>query len=85
MFSNWLGLRAAILREAEDRDELVLDLTHTRFVDHSVMEKLHLLEDDFSHAGKRLTVVGLDSHRALSSHPQAARKNPGLQPPETRE
>ncbi len=84
VFSNWLGLRAAILRAAEGRDELVLDLTHTRFVDHSVMEKLHLLGNDFSHVGKRLTVVGLDNHRPLSSHPLAARQNPGLQPPVTR-
>jgi MFS superfamily sulfate permease-like transporter len=74
VFSNWLGVRAAILREAEGRDEVVIDLTHTRLVDHSVMEKLHQLEADFAHEGKRLTVMGLDNHRPLSAHPLAARK-----------
>ena len=53
----------------------MIDLTHTRLVDHSVMEKLHQLGDDFTRIGKRLTVMGLDSHTALSDHPLAARKS----------
>ena len=75
VFSNWLGVRRAILREAEGRDEVVIDLTHTHLVDHSVMEKLHQLGDDFARIGKRLTVMGLDSHTPLSDHPLAARKS----------
>jgi MFS superfamily sulfate permease-like transporter len=75
VFSNWLGVRAAILREAEGRDEVVIDLSHTRLVDHSVMGKLHQLEEDFTHAGKRLKVIGLEEHTPLSDHPHAARKN----------
>jgi MFS superfamily sulfate permease-like transporter len=75
VFSNWLGLRAIIVREAADRDELVIDLSHTRLVDHSVMEKLHQLEEDFAHAGKRLRVIGLEAHTPLSAHPLAARKS----------
>lgn len=75
VFSNWLGVRTAILREAEGRDEVVIDLTHTRLVDHSVMEKLRQLADDFARAGRRLTVVGLDEHTPLSGHPLAARKS----------
>jgi MFS superfamily sulfate permease-like transporter len=80
VFSNWLGLRAAILREGEGRDEVVLDLSQTRLVDHSVMEKLHELEREFSEAGKRLSVVGLEEHTPLSAHPQAARKRPDREP-----
>jgi MFS superfamily sulfate permease-like transporter len=79
VFSNWLGVRAAILREAEGRDEVVIDLSHTRLVDHSVMEKLHQLEEDFGHAGKRLKVIGLDDHTPLSDHPHSARKNTNRQ------
>lgn len=75
VFSNWLGVRAVILREADGRDEVVLDLSRTRLVDHTVMEKLHQLEDDFAHAGKRLTVMGLEEHVPLSAHPLAARKS----------
>lgn len=74
VFGNWLGLRAAIVRFAEGRDVVVVDLSKTRLVDHSVMEKLHELERTFAAAGKHLHVVGLDGHRPLSTHPLAARK-----------
>ncbi len=75
VFSNWLGLRSVILKEAVDRDDVIIDLSHTHFVDHSVMEKLHQLEEDFAHSGKRLKVIGLDEHLPLSPHPLAARKS----------
>src|SRR5262249_19429970 len=78
VFSNWLGVRAAIMREAEGREEVVVDLSQTRLVDHSVMEKLHQLEKEFADNGKRLRVIGLGFHRPLSSHPLAARKGPKL-------
>lgn len=74
VFSNWLALRAKILTAAEGRDELVLDLSRTQLVDHSVMEKLHQLEADFHALGKQLRVVGLDEHTPLSAHPLAARR-----------
>jgi MFS superfamily sulfate permease-like transporter len=75
VFSNWLGVRAAILREAAGRDVVVLDLSRTKFVDHTVMEKLHELEGDFVRVGKELRVVGLEAHVPLSKHPLAARKS----------
>jgi len=56
-----------------DKD-VILDLAETRLVDHTVMEKLHELESEYEHAGRKLTVVGLEEHRPMSSHPQAARK-----------
>ena len=74
VFANWLGLKSAILKYAVDRDEVVLDLSETKFVDHSTMEKLHQLEQELAAADKALKVVGLDSHRPLSAHPLAARK-----------
>ena len=70
------GARPEIGRQAieENRDEVLLNLSNTCLVDHSVMEKLHELERVFLDIGKRLTVVGLESHVALSTHPLAARK-----------
>jgi MFS superfamily sulfate permease-like transporter len=73
-FTNWLGLRKAIVLNAAGKDEVVVDLHQTRLVDHSVMEKLHELEKEFTETGKVLTVVGLHEHRPLSGHPLAARK-----------
>jgi MFS superfamily sulfate permease-like transporter len=76
VFSGWLAVRAALWKAAEGREEVVVDLSQTRLVDHSVMEKLHQVEKEFAAEGKRLRVVGLDNHRPLSSHPLAARKGP---------
>ncbi len=75
VFSNWLGLRKVILTQAELREHITLDLSQTKLVDHSVMEKLHTLERELTAVGKTLTVVGLDNHRPLSDHPLAARKS----------
>ena len=76
VFTNWLGLRRAIQTQAVDRNEVVLDLSLARLVDHSVMEKLHELEREFADVKKKLTVIGLEGHTPLSSHPYAARKCP---------
>lgn len=81
VFSNWLGVRARILRAAESHTEIVLDLSRTRFVDHSTMEKLHLLEREFAASGKRFQVVGLGEHVPLSAHPLASRKCDGRDSP----
>lgn len=75
VFSNWLGVRKAVLSQAAEREALVLDLSDTRLVDHSVLEKLHELEREFAERGKRLSVIGLEEHTPLATHPLAARKN----------
>lgn len=75
VFSNWLLVRRALVRHGiEKKKSVVLDLTHTRYVDHTVMEKLHELQSDFTREGLTLTISGLDEHRPLSAHPRAARK-----------
>jgi MFS superfamily sulfate permease-like transporter len=78
VFSNWLGLRDAIVTQAVGREEVVVDMSQTRLVDHSVMEKLHEIETAFAAAGKQFKVIGLDAHRALSSHPRATRMGAGV-------
>jgi MFS superfamily sulfate permease-like transporter len=77
LFTNWLGLRKAILAEMSKHDEVEVDLSRTKLVDHSVMQKLHALEREFATAGKHLSVTGLDNHRPLSAHQFAARKQAG--------
>jgi len=74
VFSNWLSVRSRIVRHLEHNDELTIDLSHSKFVDHSVLSKLHDLAREISADGKRLIVTGLDNHKPLSAHPQAARK-----------
>ena len=83
VFSNWLGVKSAIFRYAETCDEVQLDLSETKLVDHTVMEKLHQLATEFEHAGKRLSLVGLENHTPMSDHPLAARKNGRHEPAAT--
>ena len=73
VFTNWLWLKNRLDKVAPTQN-VVLDLSGTRLVDHTVMEKLHELESEYEHAGRKLTVVGLEDHRPMSAHPQAARK-----------
>jgi MFS superfamily sulfate permease-like transporter len=74
IFSNWILFRRKLIHLGlEDGQNVILDLAHTRLVDHSVMEKLHELEEEFYHCGLELKVIGLEGHRQLSEHPRAAR------------
>ncbi len=75
VFSNWLGLRAKMEEYGlKQKKNLVIDLSDTRLVDHTVMEKLHEMEREFHNNNLKLEIVGLDKHRAVSAHPAAARK-----------
>ncbi len=75
VFSNWLLFRKEIINAGLIHGKnVVVDLSETRLVDHSVMSKLHELGRDFERQGLRLEVVGLDNHRPLSKHPHSARK-----------
>ena len=76
IFSNWIALRKR-LNQARSCREVVLDLSAARLVDHTVMEKLHEMEQDFGRSDCRLVITGLELHRALSPHPFAARKLAG--------
>jgi MFS superfamily sulfate permease-like transporter len=72
-FSNWMSLRSSIVSEGFTA-MVIVDLSETKFVDHSVMEKLHELEHDFHRAGGNLTVSGLQEHKAETDHPTASRR-----------
>jgi MFS superfamily sulfate permease-like transporter len=74
VFSNWLGLAKVIQENLKEYDSVVLDLSRTRLVDHTVMEKLHQAIDEAKRAGKELKIIGLEEHRSLSSHPLSAKK-----------
>lgn len=75
VFSNWIPFRRQIVNAGLiQHKNVIVDLSDTRLVDHTVMEKLHELERDFEQVGLKLEVAGLDDHRPLSEHPHSARK-----------
>jgi len=73
VFSNWLSLKAAIERESAS-SEVLLDLSTSCLVDHTVMEKLHELEIEMKARGRRLLVTGLEEHAPVSRHPRSTRR-----------
>jgi MFS superfamily sulfate permease-like transporter len=75
VFSNWILLRQTIVSLKKDWN-VILNLSNTRLVDHTVMEKLHELEMEFAQSGRKLTVIGLDKHTSHSAHPHSARSKP---------
>jgi MFS superfamily sulfate permease-like transporter len=83
VFTNWIPLRRCIHSIPSDK-HIVVDLSETLLVDHTVMEKLHELEKEFEQSHRQLEVTGLEKHSPFSEHPHAARrkaigKEPALQ------
>jgi MFS superfamily sulfate permease-like transporter len=75
VFSNWIPFR----RQIEDiglvqRRNLIVDLSNTKLVDHSVMEKLEEMRRDFEHEGLAFEIQGLEALQPLAASPQSARK-----------
>jgi MFS superfamily sulfate permease-like transporter len=75
VFSNWIPIRRQIERAGLlERKNVELDLSETKLVDHSVMDKLHEMESDFAQQGLSFRVVGLDAHQPFADHAHAARR-----------
>ncbi len=75
VFSNWIPFKRQIEQLGlVQKNNIVIDLSGTRLVDHSVMEHLHEMEEEFTRVGLSFSVIGLESHRQLSGHPYATRK-----------
>ena len=75
IFSTWIGLKKT-LEPLMKEPHVVLDLSETFLVDHTVMAKLQEMEKSFQENGSTLVIAGLEEHERLSNHPAAARKKP---------
>ena len=73
IFSTWIGLKRRLER-LKGETPVVLDLSGTYLVDHTVMERLKEVEGEFKESDSTLVTTGLDQHRRLSDYPTAARK-----------
>lgn len=72
VFTNWIPLSKQIAGLAQ-HPRVVVDLSKTRLVDHTVMKKLEETAQDWSLENRELVITGLDNHKMLSPHPHAAR------------
>ena len=72
VFSTWIPLKRVIGRQ--DAAKVSVDLSATKFVDHTVMANLSALQTEFEEENRELAIVGLDDHQRLSKHPLTAVK-----------
>lgn len=72
-FLNFYKLKNKLDAVPENED-LVLDFSLCRFVDHTVMEGLENYVETFAKRGGSIEIIGLDKHGADSKHPFAIRK-----------
>jgi MFS superfamily sulfate permease-like transporter len=71
-FSNYLGLKKK-LDQFTTNDHLQLDLSQAEYVDHTVMEHLYHLCEDYHRDGGDLDVIGTEKLKPLSTHPLSDR------------
>ncbi|MCC6494114.1 MAG: SulP family inorganic anion transporter [Pirellulales bacterium] len=74
IFSNWIPMKRRIDRIRRDRKNLVIDLSDTRLVDHTVMTKLDEVQREFREDGLLVEIIGLDDHQRVSYHPFAVQR-----------
>jgi MFS superfamily sulfate permease-like transporter len=70
VFSNYLSIKR-VLDELSNERAVIVDLSEARVVDHTVLEGLHGLAEEWARDGKKLSVRGLDAHTRSSEHPFA--------------
>ena len=75
VFSNWLPFRRQIEQIGlVQKRNLVIDVSGTRLIDHSVMEKLEEVQQDFEQEGLTFEVRGLNLLESFSDNVHATRK-----------
>ena len=72
-FLNYYKLKEKLDAVPEDED-VVVDFSLCRFVDHTVMENIYSYQELFKKRGGHFDVVGLDMHDTDSKHPFALRR-----------
>lgn len=75
VFSNWIPFRRQIeeIGFVQHRN-IIVDLSNVRLVDHSVMEKLGELKNDFEQEGLTFEIRGLETLLPFTEDEYAARK-----------
>ncbi len=75
VFSNWIPFRRQIEQVGlVQHRNLIVDVSNTQLVDHSVMEKLDEMEDLFKQEGLKFEVRGLEVLQPLADNAHAARR-----------
>ena len=75
VFSNWIPFRKQVEYFLKEGKNVILNMSKTKLIDHSVMGKLSEFEHEFERKNLTLEVVGLEAHQKLSAHKLSAMKH----------
>lgn len=79
-FLNILDLKS-ILRDASHESHIILDLSHTRLIDFTVLQYLGEEAEILDLSNTQFDIIGLDTHATAARHPYAMRVLPEDQKP----
>jgi MFS superfamily sulfate permease-like transporter len=65
VFSNYIGIKKAI-DTFKRTDDVIFDVSTCKIVDHTVIENLHHIKEDFEDEGGSFTIYGLEEFTPLS-------------------
>lgn len=72
IYTNYLGLKRRLQNIDRDVHTVVIDFENAWVVDHTVLDKLHIIGKSWTN--RKLVLTGLDDHQTNSSHHLAARR-----------
>lgn len=71
IFSNLMGIKKVIEKHVK-HDPVEIDFSQAKYIDHTLMSYVKYLEEETESTEFRVT--GLENHRRLADHPEAAHK-----------
>ena len=71
-FSNLIGFKKA-LKKVSTENEVIIDFSAAKLVDHSFMHFIFHFEKEMNLNGGHFKILGLTEHKGLSSHPLSTR------------
>lgn len=72
VFTNYLSLKSKLEKFAKSSN-LTIDMSASPYIDHTVLEGLQHLQDDFFEHGGKVEIKGFENHNFTSHHPLASR------------
>ena len=67
VFSNYIGIKKAI-DSFKRTENVIFDVSSCKIVDHTVIENLHHIKEDFEDEGGSFTILGLDEFTPISKY-----------------
>ena len=74
VFSNFLVVKKNIIHFSM-KEHVIFNVSHCQIIDHSVVESLHYLKDDFKNEGGYFEILGLEEFKSLTDHPYSVHQH----------